>query len=194
MGKARARFIKPTSVPPTAVQEDAGERGAQPQEGGRVFQGVRGDARSGAESHQHVDSRADQRKWLESRHDEAATMRLHAYCLTCGRVKTMERPTAKRLGFYMSGLSGLKAYLERRSDYAKMTQSQSRLVTKALEGLKDFEDPYGMSLEAQARLYLQAVQGVRPDLDEDLVLRLLPTRRRRSRRPIFDLQNGTSAG
>ncbi len=106
----------------------------------------------------------------------------------------MARPTAKRLGFYLTGVASLKAYLERRSDYAKMTQSQSRLVTKALERLQDFEDPYGMSLEAQARLYLQAVQGIRPDLDEELVLRLLPITRRRSRRPIFDLQNGTSAG
>ena len=159
-----------------------------------MFQEVQNDERSGAESHKHVDSRADQRKWLESRPDEAATMQLHAYCLTCGRVKTMARPTAKRLGFYLTGLTSLKACLERRSDYAKMTQSQSRLVTKALEGLKDFEDPYGMSLEAQTRLYLQAVQGIRPDLDEELVLRLLPITRRRSRRPIFDLQNGTSAG
>ncbi len=155
---------------------------------------VQGDDRAIAATHQHVDSAADQRKWLESRHDEAATMRLHAYCLMCGRVKTMQRPTAKRLGFYLGGLATLKAYLERRSDYAKMTQSQSRLMTKALEGLRDFEDPYGMSLEAQARLYLHAVQGVRPDLDEELVLRLLPTRRRRSRRPIFDLQYGTSTG
>ncbi|MEE9593538.1 MAG: hypothetical protein V3W28_08155 [Thermoplasmata archaeon] len=176
------------------MQEEVGEQDPQSQEGGRVFQEVQSDERSGAESHQHVDSRADQRKWLESRPDEAATMRLHAYCLTCGRVKTMARPTAKRLGFYLTGLTSLKACLERRSDYAKMTQSQSRLVTKALEGLKDFEDPYGMSLEVQARLYFQAVHGVRPDLDEELVLRLLPTTRRRSRRPIFDLQNGTSAG
>lgn len=106
----------------------------------------------------------------------------------------MARPTAKRLGFYLTGLATLKAYLERRSDYPKMTQSQSRLMTKALEALKDFEDPYGMSLEAQGRQYLQAVQRVRPDLDEELVLRLLPTGRRRSRRPIFDVQNGTTAG
>ncbi len=56
-------------------------------------------------------------------------MRLHAYCLTCGRVKTMQRPTAKRLGFYLTDLTSLKACLERRSDYAKMTQSQSRLMT-----------------------------------------------------------------
>ncbi len=106
----------------------------------------------------------------------------------------MARPTAKRLGFYLTGLTSLKACLERRSDYAKMTQSQSRLMTKALEGLKDFEDPYGMSLEAQARLYLQAVQGVRPDLDEELILRLLPITRRRSKKPIFNFSNGTTAG
>ncbi len=161
---------------------------------GGLNSGVQGDERTDVATHQHVDSAADQRKWLESRPDEAATMRLHAYCLKCGKVKTMERPTAKRLGFYVTGLATLKAYLERRSDYVKMTQSQSRLMTKALEGLRDFEDPYGMSLEAQARLYLQTVQGVRPDLDEELVLRLLPTSRRRRRRPIFDLQNGTSAG
>ncbi len=74
MAKARPRFIKPASVPPTAMQEEVGEQGAQSQEEGRVFQEVQRDERSGPESHQHVDSRADQRKWLESRPDEAATV------------------------------------------------------------------------------------------------------------------------
>ncbi len=149
--------------------------------------------RNGVE-HEHIDCSPDQRKWLERRLDQAATMRPHAYCLACGKVKNLDGPRAKKAGFYLSGLSALKEYLERSAVYGKMTQSQSRLITKTLEGLKEFEDSYGLRLEVQAQLYLEAVKGVRPDLDDELVLRLLPKVRRRSRRPLIEAMARASVG
>ncbi len=145
------------------------------------------------DEHQHLDCPPDRRRWLERSHDQAATMTLHTYCVTCGKVRNIDGPPAKRLGFYMSGLSALKEYLERSAQYGKMTQSQSRLISKALEKLEEFDDLYGLSLEVQGQLYLEAVCGVRPDLDDELVLRMLPKVRRRSRRPLIVMMARASA-
>lgn len=149
---------------------------------------------AGGGGHQHVDCPPNQRRWLERTLGQAATMRPHAYCVACGRVKNTDGPSGRRLGFYLSGLSALKEYLGRRSDRGKMTQSQSRLITKALEGLEDFDDPYGWGLEVQARLYLQTVKRVRPDLENELVLRLLPKGERRSKKPFLETMGGAMAG
>lgn len=129
-------------------------------------------------THKHLDCPIDQRKWMERKLHQAATMRSHTFCLICGKVKNLHGPRGQKLGFYMSGLSALKEYLGRSAKYSKMTQSQSRLITMTIEGLDDFEDVYGMSREAQARLYFEAVRKVRPDLDDELIMRLLPRVRR----------------
>jgi hypothetical protein len=138
-----------------------------------------------AAEHDHVDCPPDWREWLERRIGQTATMEPHPYCLVCGKVKNVDGPRARKLGFYLSGLSSLKEHLAAGARYGKMTQSQSRLITKALEELDDFEDSYGLSLEVQTRLYVEAVRRVRPDLDDDLVLRWLPRLRGRSRVPAF---------
>ncbi len=138
------------------------------------------------DAEQHVDCPPDQRKWLEVRVDEAATMKPHAYCVICGRVKNLDGPRAKRLGFYLSALAALKEYLGRSAKYGKMTQTQSRLITKALEGLEQFEDPYGLSLDVQVHCYLDVVRSVCPDLDDELVLRLMPRMRRKSKKPLIE--------
>ncbi len=143
--------------------------------------------------HEHMDCPPNQRRWLERRLDLAATMRPHAYCVTCGKVKNLDGARARKLGFYLSGFSALKEYLERNANCAKMTQSQSRLITKALEGLEEFEDPYGLSLEVQARHYLGTVKRVRPDLDDELILRMLPETRRRSRKPLIEIMGRASS-
>ncbi len=71
-----------------------------------------------------MDCSPDRRKWLERRIDQAATMRPHAYCVTWWKVQNIDGPRARKLGFYLSGLSALKEYLERNAKYGKMTQSQ----------------------------------------------------------------------
>lgn len=137
--------------------------------------------------HDHVDCPPDQRLWLEKKPDQAATIRPHSFCMACGKVRNLDGPPARALGFYLSGLSALKEYVERSAKYHKMTQSQSRLIGQALLGTKEFEDSYGMRLEAQAHLYLAAVGSVRPDLDQALVLRLLPKLKRKSRGPLLKM-------
>lgn len=145
-----------------------------------------------AADHEHVDCAPAERAWLESHVDQAATMRPHLYCVGCGRVKALGGPRARRLGFYLSGLAALKGYLEGSPAHRKMTQSESRLIAKGLEALPDFEDPYGLSREVQARLYLEAVRRTRPDLDGELVLRLLPQTRRKEWKAWFATMPSTA--
>lgn len=148
---------------------------------------------AGTEGHQHVDCPPGQRRWLERKLGQAATMRPHVFCVTCGKLKNLNGPKARRLGFYLSGLSALRAYLGRSPEHGKMTQSQSRLITKSLEGLTAFEDSYDLDQDIQGRIYLEAVKGVRPDLEEELVLRLLPKVRRKTRKPLFWIHGRTLA-
>ena len=114
-------------------------------------------------------------------------MRPHAFCVTCGKVKTLDGPRARALGFFLSGLSALKENLERDGQRFKMTQTQSRLISKELERFGEFEDTYGLALGAQVRLYLETVRRIRPDLEEELVIRLLPKLRSTSEIPLLDL-------
>lgn len=147
---------------------------------------------SGVDGHEHVDCSPQERRWLESRVNEAATMRPHTFCVVCGKVKWLEGPRARARGFYLSGLSALKEHLERSAHYHKMTQSQTRLISKGLEHLEEFEDTYGLGLGPQVRLYLGAVQRVRPDLDDEVVVRLLP-KLRTKKKPLFDVLRPPSA-
>ncbi len=106
-----------------------------------------------AEHHEHRDCPPQERPWLESRLGQAGTMRPHAFCVTCGKVKTLDGPRARALGFFLSGLSALKEHLERDVQRFKMTQTQSRLISKELERFGEFEDTYGLTLGTQIRLY-----------------------------------------
>ncbi len=98
-----------------------------------------------AENHEHRDCPPQERPWLESRVGEAGTMRPHAYCVTCGKVKTLDGPKARALGYFLSGLSALKEQLERDVQRFKLTQTQSRLISKDLERFGEFEDTYGLT-------------------------------------------------
>lgn len=108
-------------------------------------------ARLEAIPHEHVDCAPDQRRWLESKVDQAATMRPHAFCMTCGKVKNLGGPRAQALGYYLAGLSALKEHLVRSKRYHKMTQSQNRLIHKDLARLEGFDDTYGMDLTAMGK-------------------------------------------
>ncbi|HEY5539297.1 MAG TPA: hypothetical protein VIL58_07140, partial [Thermoplasmata archaeon] len=60
-----------------------------------------------------------------------------------------------------------------------------------LESIPSFGDPYSMPLETQWTLFVEAVRRYRPDLDEDLLSRVLPRELRRPRRAYFDLLTST---
>lgn len=132
-----------------------------------------------APSHTHQDCSARERLWLSREPHAAATAVRHPYCTDCGTVRNIEFPRAKPLGHYLRGVAALKDYLDRTILHPKLAQVQSHQITCRLEARPEFEDPYGTPAWAQLSAYVEVVRRVRPDLDEDLIVRLLPTPRGR---------------
>jgi hypothetical protein len=131
--------------------------------------------------HGHRDCGARDRVWLNREYRAPATAARHPYCVVCGTVRSLSWPPARPLGFFQSGLAALKDYLERAGPGLKLAQVQSHLLANRLAARPEFEDPYGTPGEVQLHTYVEVVRSVRPDLDEELILRLLPGVRRRRR-------------
>ncbi len=128
--------------------------------------------------HRHRDCGSKERLWLPKENDAAATAARHPFCTQCGTVRNLGLPRAKPLGYYLRGIALLKEYLDYSALHTKLVQVQSHLMTQRLEAQRAFEDPYGTPGEAQLRAYVNIVQSIRPDLDEELIIRLLPKGRR----------------
>lgn len=128
-------------------------------------------------NHEHVDCGHRERVWLPKEVRAEATLARHPFCVECGTVKNLSLPRGRPIGHYLSGLAGLRAYLERSSDHAKLAQVQSHLIAGRMLARKEFEDPYGTPGEAQLSAYVDIVRSVRPELEQELILKLLPGRR-----------------
>ncbi len=137
--------------------------------------------------HEHRSSRADERLWLEAVHDEAATIRLHAYCVDCGAVRSMLPKRGRPIGHFQKALGNLQAILADHPKYHKLTQVHARLIAKALEAVPDFDDPYSMPYDTQWAIFVASVQRVRPDLPIDLLEDALPREPRKARPAFIDL-------
>ena len=134
-----------------------------------------------AAGHVHRDCGAGERLWLPRDCHDAATAALHPYCRDCGTVKNLSLPRGRPLGYFCDAIANLKEYLEHSLEYEKLAQVQSHLMSTRLASRREFEDPWGTPGRAQLEAYVAAVKRVRPELDEELVLRMLPDRRRRRR-------------
>lgn len=131
----------------------------------------------------HSDCGTRERLWLPANHDAAATATRHPFCLDCGTVRDLTLPHAKPLGYYLDGLANLKESLEHSATYDKLVQVQTHLIAQRLRTRSEFEDPYGTPGGVQLETYVKTVLTIRPDLDEDLILRMLPDRRRNRKPP-----------
>lgn len=134
---------------------------------------------SRATPHTHGDCGSRERVWLARERNAPASATLHPYCVTCGTVRNLAWPRARPLGYFLSGVEALREYLEHEPLRPKLAQVQSRLITTRLAARPEFEDPYGTPGQVQLDVYVRIVSSVRSDLDEELILRLLPGPRRR---------------
>jgi len=131
--------------------------------------------------HGHRDCGTRERVWLERELRTPASAARHPYCVVCGTIRSLTWPRARPLGFFESGLATLKDHLERTHPGPKLAQVQSHLLARRLTARPEFEDPYGTPGDMQLHAYVEVVRSVRPDLDEELIVRLLPGVRRRRR-------------
>ncbi len=86
------------------------------------------------------------------------------------------------MGYFLSGLAALKEYLDHTSLYPKLAQVQSHLMASRIAARPEFEDPYGTPGHVQLDTYVDIIRSIRSDLDEELILRLLPGPRGRRRK------------
>ena len=133
------------------------------------------------QAHTHSDCSNRDRVWLEKEPNATATMVKHPYCVACGTVRDLTWPRSRALGYYLSGIEALKEYLARSPSNYKLVQAQSHLIASRMATRREFEDPYGTPGQAQLDAYVDVVRSVRSDLDEELILRLLPSLRGHSR-------------
>ena len=132
--------------------------------------------------HSHNECGHGERVWLERERNSTASVALHPFCLGCGTVRYLALPRAKPLRYYLTGLEALKEYLDHAPLRPKLAQVHRHLIAEQLAGRPEFEDPYGTPGQVQLDAYVAIVRSVRSDLDEELILRLLPGSRRRNRR------------
>ncbi len=135
----------------------------------------------GSPAHIHSDCGSRERLWLPAERRAAATAIRHPFCLECGEVKNLTMPHAKPLGYYLDGLAHLKESLEHSVTHDRLVQVQTHLIAQRLRTRPEFEDSYGTPGSVQLEAYVRTVLSIRPDLDEDLILRMLPDRRRSRR-------------
>lgn len=138
--------------------------------------------RAGSIPHSHRDCGRGERVWLARERNVTASAKLHPYCVACGTVRNIAWPRAEPLGYYLSGVEALREYLDHASLRPKLAQVQRHLITTHLASRAEFEDPYGTPGQVQLDAYVHIIRHVRSDLEEDLILRLLPGSRGRHRR------------
>lgn len=131
-----------------------------------------------AEPHSHRDCGSRERLWLAKEYESPASTLRHPYCKECGTVRNLAWPKARPVGHFLMGIIALKEYLDRGPLHAKLVQVQSHLMTSRLLARPEFEDPYGTPGQVQLGAYVNVIRSVRPDLDGDLILRLLPNSRK----------------
>ncbi len=145
------------------------------------------DPSTDAPRHEHRNIGADKRLWLEAVHDEAATMRLHAFCTDCGAVRSRLPMRGRPMGYFQQALANLKATLEDHPRYPKLAQVHGHMIAKAFESIPDFADPYSMDFETQRMIFVGSVQRCRPDLPFDFLEEILPREPRTRRKAYIDL-------
>ncbi len=89
-----------------------------------------------------------QKLWLPYEfREQAKGLRAHPYCLTCGAVKNISSDRARPLGYYMNILTNLS-----------LTKVQTRLISKDLEKIGDFDDTFSISKFAQEQVFINIVK------------------------------------
>ncbi len=144
--------------------------------------------------HEHRECGTRERVWLAKDGGSSASAAKHPYCVRCGTVRNLTWPKAKPLGYYLSGVAALKEYLERSPIHPKLARVQGHLITTRLAARHEFEDPYGVSGQAQIDAYLGVIRALRRDLDEELLIRLLPHPRKQGPMAVPWGKESTTAG
>ncbi len=76
---------------------------------------------------------------------------LHHWCVFCGCIKNISDDRPKKMGYWINILSRI-------AKDCGVSQSQKRLVVKALESYEDFDDMYGTTGSSQRDVFVKVVK------------------------------------
>lgn len=80
-------------------------------------------------------------------------LKSHVYCINCGAVKNISTDRPKKASYYVNSLSKVDKRI------VKLTKVQVRLIVKELERIKDFDDAYSMTRQAQEKTFIKIVKN-----------------------------------
>jgi hypothetical protein len=83
---------------------------------------------------------------------ERSEVSLHHWCVLCGCIQNISDDRPKKMGYWINVLSKLARKYH-------LTDSQRRLVIKALESNEFFEDLYGTTGSAQQGVFVKVVHN-----------------------------------
>ncbi len=129
----------------------------------------------------HRDYSARERVWLDRELSMPVTTARHPYWIVSQTIRGLMWLRARPFGFFQSGLAALKDYRERTHPETKLAQVQSHRLASRLGAGPELEVPYGTPGDLELHARVEVVRSDRPDLDEDLIVRLVPGARRRRR-------------
>ena len=105
--------------------------------------------------------------YLETRTPFRTVDRRH-YCVECGLVQ--ERG-ARAVCYFIDRLSEVQHMLlnrSRRLEIRDLTETEKRLIVKAMESDQLFTDPYGSTFKAQAERFVDMLACYRPDVPRSM--------------------------
>ncbi len=80
-------------------------------------------------------------------------LKSHPYCIYCGAVKNISADRPKKAAYYINSLSKVDKRV------IKLTKVQIRLIVKELESIRDFDDAYYMTRQAQEKTFINIVKN-----------------------------------
>ena len=125
---------------------------------------------SGQATHIHVEE-AHTGIWLERRIGQASTIDWHIYCIECGLVRQPGN-RGKPSSFFIQGIANLVEDVSIRR-VGKITQSEARLMVKAIRECPDLNDTYSTTIDQQISRFLQIVRRFGPNLTDEVIYRSL---------------------
>ena len=133
---------------------------------------------SGQATHIHVEE-AQTGIWLERRIGQASTIDWHTYCIECGLIRqpgNMGKPSS----FFIQGVANLVEDMSMRK-VGKITQSEARLMVKAIRECSDLNDTYSTTIDQQISRFIQIARRFRPNLTDEVIYRSLFRKSKRMR-------------
>ena len=99
----------------------------------------------------HTSCSSEQRLWLHENRYNTADVSLHRWCVFCGVVQNITDDRPRKIGYWMNILSKIEKRFS-------LTQSQKRLIIKALEAHDFFSDLFSISGSEQKEVFIQIVE------------------------------------